>query len=322
MKCESTKNIGRVNMEKHKILILTQTVPDDYVLLEWKKNGYNADIIYKDVNLILRLIRRILIKLNVSLCAFWYGDWKNLALEANMVIVHISPVALNVCKYINLINPKAKVIAWYWNKVNSNMLPDNIKGECDKWSFDFLNCKKYGLRFNHQYYFKSFIINNNNKELWDIYFIGHDHNRAEEIIKIYDYCCKEGIHTKFQIVSPEKKSIVPNEIVAECDIKYDEIRKDIASSKAILEILQNGQSGPTLRTMEAIFFQKRLITNNQYIINEKFYSEDNIFVLGKRPIYELKDFLMKDFAGYDERFIELYDIHSWINNFIKDENTI
>lgn len=296
-------------------------MPGGLKAVERNSDLYDAYLPFAEVPKILRAIRRLWIHYKLPFEFIWYGKWKKNITQYNTVIIFTSELTCHFGWWIKKQNNNIRIIYWYWNKVEKHMMPDDIKGECEKWSFNLLDCEKYGLRFNHQYYFKSFLMNNENKELWDIYFIGHDHNRAEKIIKMYDYCCKEGIRTNFRIISSHKKSMIPDEIIAECDVEYDEIRKGIASSKAVLEILQERQTGCTLRAMEAVFFQKKLITDNPYIVNEAFYSEDNIFVLGKRPIDELKDFLMKDFTGYDERFIELYDVQSWMNNFMKAENT-
>lgn len=295
------------------ILILTEAARDDWAYVEWKKNKIEAEIIFKKVNKPLRAIRRAWIKYQLPLTQIWYAKWKEQVKQADIIIVHMSYLTLALCEYLNILNPKARVIAWYWNCVDKTILPTNIRGNCEKWSFDIENCKDYHMRFNHQYYFKSF-IKRTDKIIWDVYFCGSDVGRGEAIKQVYESCRKMNMKVKFSVVYP-KSTNIPQEIIS-TRVSYDEIRKNIANSKAILELIRTGQSGATIRLMEAVFFGKKLITNNPYVKQEELYHEKNIFLLGERPIEELGDFLNSEFVPYDEKLLDQYDVRQWIQNFI------
>lgn len=287
---------------------------DDPFLYERKKNGLNTAVIFKPCKKVMRLIRRIWIMCNLPFQEIWYGEIKEKVCEADTVIVHMSPFAKNLCKYINKRNPTARVIAWWWNKIDNHMKPSMQKGKYEAWSFDMHDCEQYNLRFNHQFYFKSFIIPNQKKE-WDIYFCGRDSGRGDEIVSLYKAFNKMGLNVKFQVVCP-KSHVVPKEIISEY-VDYSEIRQNISKSDAVLEIVREGQVGPTLRTMEAVYFQKKLITNNEAIKDEEFYNEKRIFLYTERPLSELKDFLSDNFVSYEEELLDKYDIKQWIENFSK-----
>lgn len=297
-------------------LIAINTSKNDPFLREWKNNGLDTAIIFKPVNKLLRGIRRIWITCNLPFQNVWYGEIKNKVKNADVIVVHISSLTLAVCKYINKQNPNAKVIAWYWNRVYQNTKPALQKGRYEAWSFDPDDCARYDFQFNHQYYFKSMILPSKEIE-WDVYFCGKDTDREDEIVKIYNYCKQMDIASKFQVVNP-KSDQIPISITSKW-IDYDEIRQNIAKSNAILEVLRDGQSGPTLRMMEAIFFQKKLITNNSSVKYEDFYCENRIFIYTERPIEELKSFLREDFEPYDDALIEKYDVKQWAKNFTGDK---
>lgn len=295
-----------------KALILINASKDDPFIKEWEKNELATDIIFNPVNKFLRGIRRIWIKLGFPFQQIWYGKIQDQINKYDLIIVHMSSLTMNLCQYINKLNPNAKVIGWYWNRVYNNTLPSLQKGKYEAWSFDPNDCKKYGFRFNHQYYFKSMMLPTQNAE-WDVYFCGLDSGRGNEIVRMYDYFNSKRITSKFQVVEPQNEQI-PKSIVSE-RVNYDEVRLNIAKSNAILEILRKGQSGPTLRTMEAIYFQKKLITNNLSVKDEEFYSEDRIFIYTERSMNELEDFLNKEFVPYDDELMDKYDVKQWIKNF-------
>jgi hypothetical protein len=296
-----------------RVFILVQTTENDYVLQEWRNNGINGKIIYKKRNKILKVIRRIWIKWSIPFENIWYQNWKDDVKDADLIIVHVSYLTLNVCKYINKINPNARVIAWYWNKVDKNTYPSLVKGNCELWSFDEENCKKYNMKFNHQYYFKSFLENGWSEKEWDVYFCGSDSGRGKAILDIYSLFQDLKIKVKFQVVYPKYYKI-PDEIKSS-KISYEEVRKNIEKSSCILEIVRKGQSGPTLRLMESLYFRKKLITNNSYVISEEFYNPASIFVLGERDINDLKSFIECEAPEYDKKLLDKYDVMQWIENF-------
>lgn len=289
---------------------------EDWAYVAWKKNDIAAEIIFKRVNKVLRGIRRLWIRYHVPFALIWYRNWKHRICQANIIVFHVSYLTMDLAKYLNKINPHAKIIAWYWNSVSNLTLPVNIHGNCEKWSFDPENCKEYGMKFNHQYYFKSY-IQTENVQIWDIYFCGIDIRRSENIMKVYRACKEQGIVAKFQVVD-SKSDLYPREIVSP-RVNYKEICENIASSKAILELVRKGQSGPTIRLMESLFFGKKLITDNLYVKDEEFYNEKNIFLLNERPISEMKDFLEEEFIPYNPELLDKYDVKQWLKNFLKEE---
>lgn len=289
---------------------------DDLFLNEWRKNGLNTAVIFKPCKKVMRVIRKIWIMCGLPFQEIWYGEIKEKVCEADTIIVHMSSLTISVCKYINKRNPSARVIAWWWNKIDNRTKPSLQKGKYEAWSFDLNDCKKYNLRFNHQYYFKSLIIPPQ-KNKYDIYFCGIDAGRGEEITRLYYEFIEMNLNVSFQVVYPQNK-LIPPDIISDY-VNYDEIRQSISQSCSILEVMKDGQAGPTLRMMESIYFQKKLITNNAAVKDEDFYNENRIFLYTERPLSELKSFLSSDFVPYEDKLIDKFDVSQWAKNFIKDE---
>ena len=90
----------------------------------------------------------------------------------------------------------------------------------------------------------------------------------------------------------------------------------IQESRCILEIVKNGQVGFTMRTMEALFFERKLITNNLEILEADFYVPDNFFVLGHDNPNELKHWMNIPFNKTDlDTFKEKYSVRNWYKQF-------
>ena len=95
----------------------------------------------------------------------------------------------------------------------------------------------------------------------------------------------------------------------------DENIRNISQSKALVDILQTGQYGITLRTYEALVNKKKLVTNNTQIKKYPFYAKENIFILGEDEISTLKTFIKMPFNDFYD--FSIYMIENWITDFFQ-----
>ena len=122
------------------------------------------------------------------------------------------------------------------------------------------------------------------------------------------------LESKFHI-TPVRKKAKGYEKWYKNRMPYNEVLQYIEKSKAILDYVSDNQSGLTLRPLEAMFFRKKLITNDISIINRDFYKKENIFILGKDDISDLVDFLNNDYVKIDQKILDRYDFINWIERF-------
>ena len=266
-----------------KVALLTERNPKDWIFKEWNNNNIKAYVIFKKVPKFLRACRRIWIALGLPFQAIWFSrEWqKKLSKVDSIILYNMSELLPALPEYLNKLNPNAKIVVYYWNSVKCSIKPSRIKGKCEVWSFDPEDCKKYGMKFNHQYYFKSLLSGQENPVVNDIYFCGRDAGRGELLMNLYHVFHDLGLSVCYQIVNPHYIGI-PDELKSPYR-SYQEIREYVSQSRCLLEILKEGQTGATLRLMEALFFKKKIITTNASVKEEPFYSPQNIFIIGERP---------------------------------------
>lgn len=306
MKKFRSKEEALAYYKKH-TLILTQTddKDSDTMFSAWLEYGLNADIIFKSYSKPIRAIRRLWADGYLPGANFWYGDWKESLSEYKTVIVHADERIRTVPRWIRKNFPNIRIIYWYWNPVNNRSLPSLTKTtDIELWSFDRNDCMKYGMQQNIQYYYT---VRNliQMKPEYDLYFIGHDKGRKDEVKKVTETFKNLGLASRVDLVGNGKQFI-----------PYSEVQKRIACSRAILEINQKGQSGYTLRALESLFFNKKLITTNDAICNEEFYRPENVFVLNKDK--DLKKFMETPVVDVSE-YKKKHDIDMWFWNFMKDQ---
>lgn len=290
---------------KKTTLILTETDPSsDMMFNSWIAEGFNAAVIFKPHAKIVRAIRRLWVDTFLTGYYLWYGDWKNNLDDYKTIILHASERTRTIPRYIHKRYPKMRIIYWYWNPVNNASLPSLTKdNDIECWTFDKGDAKKYAMKLNVQYYYDVNNINSVSPE-YDVYFVGHDKGRMNVLNEIRTLIERNNFSYRFDVVKDGDKNI-----------PYSEIQKRIAKSKAILEINQSGQSGCTLRALEALFFRKKLITTNINIMKEDFYNSNNIFIIGKDDISNLQKFIESSYDCSSDKFRDNHTIRSWFNNF-------
>lgn len=77
-----------------------------------------------------------------------------------------------------------------------------------------------------------------------------------------------------------------------------------------------GQSGLTRRPLEALFYNKKLLTNNPWIVEFDFYQKSNIFLLQELNIAEIQKFMQQPSTLIPDMVKMKYDIHSWLEKFM------
>lgn len=175
-------------------------------------------------------------------------------------------------------------------------------------SFDYGDCEKYNLRYHNLVY--SDILNEMDScpIKSDIYFCGAVKNRLPEILDAYFWFRDHEFICDFHLITKDKKLIKKYkgyEGLNFCkNFSYQANLEHIQETRNMLEIMQKGGTGFTLRTCEAIIFKKRLISNNSFLKKADFYDGNQFLTYNKineMPMSLsdlLKDFVFPDNTNY------------------------
>lgn len=83
-------------------------------------------------------------------------------------------------------------------------------------------------------------------------------------------------------------------------------------SKAILDMKLPYHEGLSFRFFEAIYYKKKIITDNVNVKNYDFYHPDNIFITDYEDFSGLKEFLEKPYYEIDEKIVNKYGVENWL----------
>lgn len=292
----------------------------------FSKNGIKVENVWKNDHFSKR--KYFILKL-FNKERFLYEFDKNLIKNYNKIIISQTNGISSIVSDINKWNSKASIKYWLWDPVKTypNRRTDELiramqlGAEC--FSFDKDDCKKYGLTYNNNFYpYCDYIMppRMDDIKLSKVMFFGANKGRLDEIVKVKNVLQKNKISYNFTVLSKNKKYIENYQDIdfLQRPVKYDVILDKINYSECILDIVQRGQSGLTWRPFEALFFDKKLITNNENIKEFDFYNKNNILILKDNNYNEIEGFLRLPFIKIDDNVKDKYRLKAWINNFFKE----
>ena len=168
--------------------------------------------------------------------------------------------------------------------IDVKSLMNRFKWTCI-YSFDPKDVSFYGFRKIQYSYYSMVpieqIITTSNLSIEEkkVYFIGGvKGNRETTLMNICQALINHNIRAEFEILLSGTKRLQKKKAIDGIHyftggwIEYKRILEKVIKSTCILEILQDGQSGPSLRYFEAVCYNKKLITNNPNIVNLPYYN--------------------------------------------------
>ncbi len=130
-------------------------------------------------------------------------------------------------------------------------------------STDNLDATKYDISFFPLIYSQPKLVDSPDV-YYDLSFVGYDKGREKLLREINGKAKSSKLKTFIKCYKERK--FTSNKLM-----DYGEIIDVVKKSNCILEVVQKGQSAITLRTLEAVYYRKKLLTNNTNIKKYSFY---------------------------------------------------
>lgn len=202
-------------------------------------------------------------------------------------------------KYLKAHFPDCKTVFFFSDKVEyySSLYRhfdlDRIKSVFDcTYTYNEYDADRYHLLMS-PYLLYDFSRYNKWKIKYDAFFVGQDKCRLLELVGLAKRMVALGLKISFNIIGEKKEDQISCEGISYCSyIPYKKVLRMVSESKAIVNILQPGANGVTLRDCEAISMNKILITDKSRMLATDFYTEDKIIDLKcvEKELYKIIDF--------------------------------
>ena len=117
---------------------------------------------------------------------------------------------------------------------------------------------------------------------------------------IYHKLTGAGMNCQYYLVGVPKEQQIPYPGIVYSDrfMPYREMLEHTVNTGCVLEVNQEGADGYTSRFLEAVMFNKKLVTNNLAIKETQFYNCDKIQLFRKAEDIDI-EFVRKGSKGVD-----------------------
>jgi len=248
-------------------------------------------------------------------------------------VVKCDMMTESILQDLHIAFPKAMFCLYLWDSVK------NIKGVTDKFkyfdrvlTFDRQDAVKYPvMKFRPLFYADEFRLelNKDNDYKYDISFCGTIHSDRYKIIrKIIDYCRQyklkyftfcylqsKFIYHFYKITKPEFSKTKESDF-SFAKMSSRNISDVVKKSRVILDVQHPNQMGLTMRTIEMLGMNKKLITTNPEIKKYDFYNPNNILVVDRKNIQIPHTFFKSKYTALSDDIFEKYSIESWIKDIL------
>ena len=272
--------------------------------LETCQNVYLFSAILKNRNKFLRFLcklhlsRKINKIIRLPLKKIWYPlfyDFKELDESPICFVLNNFQLPFDYLLYLKKRFPNAKFVKIHRDLIRYfyERYPGYSKEKCDhlfdlNLSYDEQEAKELGWPAFEEFESRIDVPTNEFEIKYDVFFVGRAKDRLQTLLDVYKKLSSLGLKCHFYItgVPSEKRNKYPGIVFADKNMSYKEMLLETICSNCVLDINQGGAIGFTSRFLEAIIYNKKLLTNNKGALNSKFYNPEYIQYFDERLSFD------------------------------------
>jgi len=241
--------------------------------------------------------------------------------------IKANPAAIILLQEFRLI---LETIEKYQPKISGGVMMRNVVDESSKlypliqklkanryqfWSFDRSDCNKYGFHFYRQFVDKISLESPVTRKA-DFIFIGRDKGRLNWLLDFKAESEKRKFKTIIDVRSNTKIGAGNKERKGGTKT-YNNYLKSQLRGRCVLDIVQKGQEGMTLRPLEALLYGQKVLTNNISVKKLEIYHPSNIYVIEDELDFdEISHFMSQPMSEVDNKILSLHSTKSVLNQIM------
>lgn len=225
---------------------------------------------------------------------------------------------LSFFKYVRKRKPGIKIVYLFSNIVEYTGAKDwgilkDLNAYFDKvFAFDKIDAEKHGFSYSPLIYTRC-VSMDNEKPFYDLFYIGKAKDRYRQLIAVFEKANAEGLKCDFNIVGvPKEEQLYGDIIHYDKPLSYREILNRMDNARCIVDMIQGQSTAFTIKTCEAVIYDKKLITSNKNVRGESFYNQNMIMVFSEDQ--SLTEFLEKDIVPFDQKSKEMFSPYTLFLN--------
>ncbi len=223
-----------------------------------------------------------------------------------------------------------KKIMYLWDDVKRVAFFNDVKAYFDRIvSFDNMDCEKFGFEFLPLFYTDDYKYCGEEK-IYDISTYGAIHTDREMVLKkIIKELPTKAYHWKAKFIIDRwsylkdiiklKRSPLRPFYIGFYGVSAKETADVLKRSKVVVDIPVPGQNGLTMRTLEALAANTKIITTNENIRIYDFYNSQNVEIIDRNNPKIKKGFVEIPYVPIEDEIVNKYSIRNWVSRLLDEE---
>lgn len=252
----------------------------------------------------------------------------------HVLIVRGEAISLKMLRLLRQSQPKARLSLYLWDSIHYNPNARKLLGEFDQvFSFDRSDVENNSkIQFLPLFYGREFERSAQwqGAPVYDACFIGTIHtDRYRVLEKVLDSLDARGRNVFVFCYYPSKllyriRSLFDpgfrrfaKKYISFTGMKLSDVVDRIAESRAVIDVNRPDQLGLTMRTIEAVGAQRRLVTTNADVVNYDLYDPRGVLLVDRQnPVID-DDLLYRDELPFDPALREKYSVSAWVDRIFQ-----
>lgn len=308
---------------------------EKYICERLENRGFKVYLIYENLDEISLLFRFIYVYKKDSklklLKQYYARKFNRLPEDIEVVLViRGETIKEEIIGQLKNRYRNAKYIMYQWDSTNNNSNAVMIaKYFDDILTFDPVDAKKYKWKYRPLFYIPE--LCRNNHKTFDIAYICMLHSERAQILTKLKKICKENKYFLFSYLYQKLPVYLKHKYLQKERIYMSIDRGDIKSrvlsleqtyniymrAKVIVDYASPRQNGLTMRSIESLGTNCKLITNNHNIVNEPFYNKQNICLYSSDSLTITDSFLNSEYEQISDEQKRYYSIDGWMDDLLE-----
>jgi hypothetical protein len=333
-----------VDLKEKKILLLAAKFFNYETEIANRLRDFGAIVDYFDQRPSNSFLTKALIRINSKFLSKKIDDYyKKIIDETESTrydyVLFISPEAITKKIFLKLKDKQqyATYILYMWDAIkNKNQSTLDLVPLFDcRFSFDKEDSSDSTYNFTHRplFYLNDYrSIPKVDNPKYDLLFIGTIHSDRYRILKSVKLNSSKNNQALFFYPFFPSKILFLVKLLVDPSLWHSKLKEFkfrsldkrsilnlFETSRAIIDIQHPRQTGLTMRTIEVLGAQRKLITTNKDIVTYDFYNPNNIHVIDRENAKVDSNFLYKPLVPLTDKILWKYSLDGWISDIFSPQ---
>jgi hypothetical protein len=246
---------------------------------------------------------------------------------STILVIQGEGVTANTLTKLRKAYPLARLVFYTWDSIDNKPFSKRNLSLYDRClTFDPVDARKYGMCFRPLFYTDGFNRPAETAYSYDLSFIGTVHSDRYRIVHtlleqlpsdtrtfVYLYLQAPWVYDLRRLFTSTIDG-AKREDFHLTPLSKNAVQAIFFGSRAVLDIEHASQRGVTMRTMEALGSNCKMVTTNTNLRDYDFYNPLNIQIVDRKVPRLDQEFLLTPYQAVPEEIRQKYSIRQWVRD--------